>query len=505
MTGMIGETWLLIRLEAALAVARLRRALGRGVLRPVAAGSADALVVALLAAGGASFALVSSLLLGELLRSGEARLAAGVAGWLADAAPLLAAVTLILSENARAAPTERVLALLPVRAGSRILAELVALCTVRPSAVVLWAVPLALMAGVARARSSAAVWLAPICGLLLVQAAAGALAFQRIVRLARARPGLGGRLLGGSLTFGPLFWLFGRLRPEALREGTSLPPLAGRWVGEAVRSAAAGRAAPAAAAALLASGLVFFVVASHAGGVPWDRAGSPRRPRPPWQWEPARLLAPGRAREQILHGLAGAVLLLLAGRVAAARLPSGGTIAAAALLLAVWVASTAAAPLSANLLGWGGRSGATVALLPVSGRRLLAAPAVTVAVASIGGAVSASILAAVLFDPLLAGRAGIAGLSAALAGTGAGALASVLWPRPARLDRHDDPLWGPDPARLLLPAAQGAAFAPAAAGAGIGSALLSVAIGVTILLLGTGLAGRRLDRARVRVAEELLT
>ncbi|RMG45505.1 MAG: hypothetical protein D6718_07285, partial [Acidobacteria bacterium] len=301
----------------------------------------------------------------------------------------------------------------------------------------------------------------------------------------------------------PPCWLLCRLHPAAPGVLAGISP--GRAVAAALVRALDGRGAwlPGAALALGTVGLTTAARLVPAG-IAFPAAALRRKPSPALLAAARRLLGPVRARELAWHGAAGAALVLAAARAVRSAVPEGPALARAGVILAAWIAAGALAPLAANVLGWGGRAGAAVALLPAPGWRLLAEPLAAVGAAAGAAVAATAAAAAAAVDPPAALRAAAAGSGAVGAALGAGAVASVRWPRAASLGEAGGPLWGPDPARLILPLAQAMAFAPAAAGHGPLSLVVSPLLGMLAAAAGLRLAAARLDAARPAFTEALL-
>jgi hypothetical protein len=215
----------------------------------------------------------------------------------------------------------------------------------------------------------------------------------------------------------------------------------------------------------------------------------------------------GRSLSALARGVAASGVVLVGASFAARQLIDSPLVPRVGALVAVWLLFSAISPVAANVLGQGGRAGASTGLLPVRAfDSLLRLETWAVAPAALIAACGGVLVAASfgrscgLFAWLVA--AGLLGAT-----IGAGALTSVLWPHPvAPAGAGAELPWAPGPPRLVLSLAHGAILLTAASGMseGLGSASVAVASGAVTAAVGLAVASRTLERRRCSVMEALL-
>ncbi|UCF66880.1 MAG: hypothetical protein JSV80_14005 [Acidobacteriota bacterium] len=517
MGRLIRETVDLIGLELALARGRWRRARAaeRRAVGVLAGGLPAAVAGTLLVAGALLLALVGAAIVFELTREGETARAGTAAGMLADGGVALVLLAMAVSDPLRAAADRRPLRVLPVSASARLAAETVSVLTVQPSAAIVWPTAIGLLAGaVAMAGAGGALRLAPAAAGVLVLSVGAALVLKRLTALAWASPRRGAAAQALAVVL--LVGLIGsELGSGVAGRAEFLLPIPGALIRGAFASPSIVYGLIA-ASALIASGVALLLLAarlpSPESSCRLRRAHGPRHvshsssSRRGWVLDLTRVWAARRSCALLTGGLASGLALAFLGELFRTRALED--LALAAGLGGCWVVVSSSHPLFANVLGLGGRAGAGIGLLPVSGMRLLL-PGLLAVTAPIAAGVLA-----VSGVPFLFGGAASSSLVLCAAGTslvwcavGAGAWLSVRWPRPVQLEGRDPTLWPAGPSRLLMLAAEAVALGPLLLrpeGSIVAGTSVSLLLSALVALGGLVAASRRLDRQRTRFTEALL-
>lgn len=505
----------LLGLHAAVARGRFRLAVARdhGVTASAAGWFASLFGVLMMVVSATILGVVSASLVTTLARRGEPHLAAGVAGGLADVCLFLAILAVVLQEPLTHGLDPRPLSVLPLRRRDLFLAELIALTTLHPAALVIWTLILSLSAGLLATGLSAFLLALPAIAAAGTACATAALVARALqLEMASQPPSRVIAPLGKlALCLLPVMVLLGHDGNwsgwiQRYTDGHS----PGAWLARALVDAWGGSLrAWTFALALAALSLSLFALAWRVR-LPLLSLGATAR-RGTGRRALARIWGLPRALPLLLQSVTLVTVLLALADLLQRRGFAAPWIAPAVSISAGWLIASAPAPLLSNLLGLGGTAGLVHGLTPLGWRRLLAESALIVWIVP----ALVTTLTCLLIGVILGDRSGafvgwLIGQAQLALGVAVGSLVSLRWPWPMELKSIGEPLWGVGPARLVVPLAQSlplvTAFEPLRTGESFVQAALFWWVMSTLLgLFGLTCATWLVDRQKRSVSELLLS